>query len=393
MKAKVVHIITRLDFGGAQQNTLYTVEHLDPKRFETVLLTGPGGHLDAKAAALGPRVKVRFVEDLVREVSPFRDVIALLELTRMLREENPAVVHTHSSKAGILGRFAAALAGVPLILHTYHGFGFHEGQKPLMKTVFVFLERLAARLSTRLIFVSKANIDTAVRHGLVAPEAAVLIRSGVALAELPAPIPGKKEKRALAGLRRDPPLVLSIGNLKPQKNPGDFLKAAESVVARCPQVSFVFIGDGPARARLEARVIAKGLSRNVRFLGWRDDARELLAAADIFLMTSLWEGLPRALVEAMKSGLPPVCYGVDGVRDLVRDGLNGFSVAPGDWQTLADRVLALVEDKTLRERLGREAVRAIGADFDIDGMVRLQERLLTDLLEGLAGPSLTGAAP
>lgn len=393
MKAKVVHIVTRLDFGGAQQNTLYTVGHLDPERFETVLIAGPGGMLDSKTRELEGRVKVRFIEDLVREVSPLRDMIALFTLARVLREENPAVVHTHSSKAGILGRFAAALAGVPLVLHTFHGFGFHDRQNPFVKDLFVFLERIAARLTTRMIFVSKANVEYAAQHGLVREEDAVLIRSGVALAGLPAPIRGKKETRAAAGLRRDPPLVLSVGNLKPQKNPDDFLKVAQFVVEKSPQTCFAFVGDGPARARLEARVVAKGLSRNVRFLGWREDARELMAASDVFLLTSLWEGLPRALVEAMKSGLPPACYAVDGVRDLIRDGLNGFSVRPGDWRTLAERVLSLVEDKTLRERMGREAAAAVGEEFDIDAMVRRQETLLTALLEGRAGPSLTGVEP
>jgi glycosyltransferase involved in cell wall biosynthesis len=389
MKAKVVHIVTRLDFGGAQQNTLHTVEHLDRERFEPVLVAGPGGYLDSRARELEGKLKVHFIEDLVREVSPLRDLTALFELTRVLREENPAIVHTHSSKAGILGRIAAWLAGVPLVLHTFHGFGFHDRQHPLVKALYVWLERLAARISTRLIFVSRANVDYAARHGLVRPEDAVLIRSGVPLAGLPAPIPDKKEKRAAAGIRRDPVLVLSVGNLKPQKNPEDFLRVAEAVSKKRPQISFVFVGDGPARAKLEARAIARGLSRVVSFTGWREDVRELIAASDIFLMTSLWEGLPRALVEAMKSEIPPVCYATDGIRDLVRDGLNGFSARPGDWETLAERVLELAENATLRQRLGKQAAAAIGSEFDIDEMVRAQERLLGSLLEGLAGPSLS----
>lgn len=389
MKAKIVHIVTRLDFGGAQQNTLHTVSNLDPERFEAVLFAGPGGYLDKHASELESTIKVRFVEDLVRDISPLRDLIAFFELTRLLREEKPVVVHTHSSKAGILGRFAAALAGVPIVLHTFHGFGFHDRQNPIIKAVYVFLERLAARFSTRLIFVSNANIDYAAKHGLVDPKNAILIRSGVSLAGLPAPIRDIKEKRASVGIRRDPVLILSVGNLKPQKNPQDFLEVAAQVVAKNKRVSFVFVGDGPARAKLEARAIMKGLSRNVRFLGWREDVRELLAASDVFLMTSLWEGLPRALVEAMKSGIPPACYAVDGVKDLIRDGLNGFACTPGDTKELADRVLKLVEDKALRVRLGKSAVDAITEEFDIDFMVRRQEILLDELLTNCAGPSLS----
>ncbi|PCI40483.1 MAG: hypothetical protein COB53_01070 [Elusimicrobia bacterium] len=380
MKAKIVHIVTRLDFGGAQQNTLYTIAHLDRKRFEPILFTGPGGYLDPQAKELQATTKVCFVTDLVREISPLQDLTALLELTRLLREEKPAVVHTHSSKAGILGRFAAFLAGVPLILHTYHGFGFHDRQHRIVKSLYVLLERLASRISSRLIFVSQANIDYAAQHKLLDPKDAVLIRSGVRLEGLPAPLRDVKEKRASVGIRRDPVLIISVGNLKAQKNPDAFLEVAEHVVEKNKRVFFLFVGDGPAKLKLQSRTILKGLSRHVQFLGWRDDVRELLAASDIFLMTSLWEGLPRALVEAMKTGLPSVCYAVDGVKDLIRDGLNGYSCQAGDVIGLADRITQLVENRTLRQELGKTARDDIGEEFDIDFMVRQQESLLDEML-------------
>lgn len=378
MPAKVAHLVTRLDLGGAQQNTLHTVRHLDRALFEPVLICGRGGLLDEETKD-DASVRTVFVESLQRDIHPFLDLLALLELTKVLLAEKPDILHTHSSKAGILGRLAAALAGVPVVVHTYHGFGFHDRQPPLVKGLYVLLERLCARFTDALIFVSKANIAYAAQHGIARPEEAVLIRSGVALAGLPAPVDAAKLKMS-AGVGMHKPLVVSIGNLKPQKNVADLLEAAALVLAALPEARFVFIGDGPQRRALEARAFALGLNDRFIFLGWRRDAAQWLAAADAFVMSSLWEGLPRALVEAMKTGKPAVCYATDGVLDLIKSGENGFTVEPGDHAALAARVIELLKDETLRRRLGEAAAAAIGPEFDIDGMVRAQEALYERLL-------------
>ncbi|MDP3544341.1 MAG: glycosyltransferase family 4 protein [Elusimicrobiota bacterium] len=378
MPAKVAHLVTRLELGGAQQNTLHTVRHLNRAFFEPLLICGRGGMLDDEASA-DPAFRTIFVDSLLRDVSPFNDLLALLELTKVFLAERPDVLHTHSSKAGILGRLAAALAGVPVVVHTYHGFGFHDRQPQFVKNLYVLLERLCARFTDALVFVSKANIAYAAAHGLVRPEEAVLIPSGVALAGLPAPGDAAKLKMS-AGVGMHKPLVVSIGNLKPQKNVGDLLQAAALVLPAMPDARFVFIGDGPQRAKLEAKAFALGLQDRFFFLGWRRDAAQWLAAADVFAMTSLWEGLPRALVEAMKSGVASVCYATDGVTDLLIDGQNGFVVEPGDVKDVARRLVQLLSDEPLRARLGAAAAASIGPEFDIDGMVRAQETLYDRLL-------------
>ncbi len=378
MAAKVLHLVTRLDLGGAQQNTLHTVRYLDRSRFEPVLVCGPGGMLDEEVKD-DASLKTVFVDSLRRDISPFYDLLALLELAKIFLDEKPSVLHTHSSKAGILGRLAAALAGVPIVVHTYHGFGFHDRQPAFVKNLYVFLERLCARFTDVLVFVSSANVAYAAEHGLVRPADAVLIRSGVKLADLPAPVDAAKLKMS-AGVGRHKLLIVSVGNLKPQKNAGDFIEAAAMVLAEIPEARFVFLGDGPQRRALEARAFALGLEGKVLFLGWRRDVAQWLSAADVFVLTSLWEGLPRALVEAMKSGLPAVCYATDGVADLIKDGENGFMVEPGDHRALAARVTALLQDEARRKTLGAAAAAAIGPDFDIDGMVRAQEALYERLL-------------
>ncbi|HAZ08034.1 MAG TPA: glycosyltransferase family 1 protein [Elusimicrobia bacterium] len=378
MRVKVAHVVTRLDMGGAQQNTLYTVRHLDPVRFEALLVCGEGGYFDEEVRH-DREVRTIFLDSLVREVSLPRDLLALLELRRLFAAERPDVVHTHSSKAGILGRLAAALAGVPVIVHTYHGFGFHDRQSPCVKAVYVLLERLCALVTTRLVFVSRANADYAARHGIRGAAEGVVLRSGVRLADFPAKVDAATLKTS-AGIGRRQPLVISIGNLKPQKNAGDFVAVAAKVAARVPEARFVFIGDGPLRRELEAKAFALGLEGKLLFLGWRRDGAQWLAAADVFALTSLWEGLPRSLVEAMKTGLPPICYAVDGVVDLIRDAENGFLVEPANTELFAERLARLLQDEDLRRRLGAAAARSIGPEFDIDGMVRSQETLYDRLL-------------
>ncbi len=378
MRIKVAHVVTRLDLGGAQQNTLHTVRALDRARFDAVLVCGEGGFFDKEVRA-DRSMRAVFLPSLVRQVSPLHDFLALLELIRTFQAERPDVVHTHSSKAGILGRLAAAWAGVPVVVHTYHGFGFHDRQHPFVKSVYVNLERFCRRFTTRLVYVSQSNARYAQAHGLGDAAGATVIRSGVRLSDFPAAVDAA-ELKMKAGIGRHRPLVVSIGNLKPQKNAADFVTAAAKVSAKVPDASFVFLGDGPQKTALQAKALALGLEGKLLFLGWRRDGAQWLAAADAFAMTSLWEGLPRALVEAMKTGLPSVCYATDGVTDVLRDGENGFLVAPGDTDAFADRLIGLLTDADLRRRLGARAAASIGSEFDIDGMVRAQEELYETLL-------------
>ncbi|MFI5362731.1 MAG: glycosyltransferase family 4 protein [Elusimicrobiota bacterium] len=378
MRIKVAHVVTRLDFGGAQQNTLATVRGLDPARFDVLLVCGEGGYFDAEVRA-DRGVRAVFLDSLVREISPLRDLLAFLELWKIFQSERPSVVHTHSSKAGILGRLAAALAGVPVVVHTYHGFGFHDRQNPAVKTAYVFLERLCARFTTRLVYVSRANAEYAQRHGLGSAAEAVVIRSGVKLSSFPASVDAAKLKTAV-GIGMHKPVVVSIGNLKPQKNAADFVAAAAKVSVRVPDARFVFLGDGPQRRALEAKAFALGLEGKILFLGWSRDGAQWLAASDVFALTSLWEGLPRALVEALRTGLPSVCYATDGVVDVLRDGVNGYLVPAGDVDAFADRLARLLEDADLRRRLGAAAAVSIGPEFDVETMIREQERLYERLL-------------
>lgn len=372
---KVAHIITRLDFGGAQANTLYTASALDRRRFDAFIISGPGGILENRAEP-GRLIEARH---LVREINPFKDFAAFFELKALLRGAGPLVAHTHSSKAGILGRLAAAAAGVPVLVHTFHGFGFHPRQNFLKRSLFVLLEKYCARFTDALVFVSRSNMETARAAGIGSAEKYRLIRSGVRLAGYPAPV-DRAAKRAELGLSAGDTVVLSIGNAKPQKNPRHFLEAAARLSALHPSARFVFAGGGEELEALRAAARDRGLERTCLFTGWREDSAELLAASDVFVLTSLWEGLPRSLVEAFKTGLPAVCYRTDGVADILKDGVNGFSAEPGDLDAFCAALSGLLGDAGLRARLAAGAAATDLREFDIDYMVRQQEDLYAELL-------------
>ncbi len=388
MRVRICHIITKLELGGAQQNTLYTVKHLDRARFAVSLVTGPQGILDEEAIDSG--VEVHFLESLRREISARRDLAALGGLVRLLRRLRPEIVHTHSSKAGILGRWAAALAGVPHIVHSIHGYGFHDGQPGPVRELLIALERTTGWLATSaVVAVSRASIDRGLELGLFPPDRVSLIRSGVRLSDFrPAASSrnGHGDKVTTVGM---------VACLKPQKAPLDFVEVAARVIGSCKgekRVRFVLVGDGELRHQVEEKIRAEGLEDRVAMAGWRRDIPEVLRGFDILLHTSRWEGLPRVFPEAMATGLPIVATRVDGAPEAIEEGVTGFLVPPGDVEGLARRTLQLIRDEEMRRGMGKAAAGRTGP-WDIDRMVRSQERLYEALVAGPAGvaaPSLPG---
>ncbi|HAH31517.1 MAG TPA: hypothetical protein DCL44_04295 [Elusimicrobia bacterium] len=375
MPFKIIHIITKLELGGAQSNTIYTAAHLDKEHFLVSLVCGPGGDLSGKTGDTNT-ITVPFLR---REVNPFRDGAALLELYLLLKKEKPDLVHTHSSKAGILARAAARLAGVPVIVHTFHGFGFHDRQNFIKRRLYIFLEKLCARFTDALIFVSAANRETALSLGIGSPERYHLIRSGIKLSNYPSP-GGREKKRAELGVAPGELAVISLANTKPQKNPRGFISIAQKATSAVKNAKFIFIGGGAELDYFRRLAESLGLKNKCIFAGWRADTAELLAAADIFLLASLWEGLPRSLVEAFASGLPAVCYKTDGVGDLIKEGVNGFSATPGDEAELAAAAERILRDPGLRIKLAEGARATDLSAFDIDLMVKQQEGLYLGLL-------------
>lgn len=381
MKPKVTHVITMLELGGAQGNTLFTVEHLSREKFDVGLISGPGGIQDPKAKQI-KNLDLRFVPSLVRPVRPWKDLACYFDLKRLFKEKKPDIVHTHSSKAGILGRLAARSAGVPIIIHSIHGFGFNPYQKFYVRWLFVFLEKIIAPFTTTLIAVAQSNIDEGIKLGIGEREQYVLIRSGVDIQKIRerANQAGREALRRELGIEFHQKMILSIGPFKFQKDPVAFVEIAAHVRKQIPEAVFVWSGDGELRPQVEKRMEELGIKGGVKILGWRRDIPELLAACDIFVLTSLWEGLPRSGVEALIAGKPVVAFAVDGVPEIIQEGKNGFILKPGDKEGFARRLIETLKDGALAERLAQAAAQSIDASFDIHGMVRSQEALYDKLL-------------
>lgn len=392
-RLRVAHIITQLELGGAQRNTLYTVSHLNSEKFETCLISGVGGILDDEARNSG--VHCFFIPSLVRPVRPWKDIIALIHIYRCLRLIQPDIVHTHSSKAGILGRIAAYIAGVPVLVHTFHGFGITPQQSSPIRKLFVWVERLCALLTTHLIFVSNHNQQTAVTLNIGKTKPWSLIRSGIPLRADAATLgnfSGDNMRRSEKSIRdklkipANAWVVTYVGNFKPQKNTRDLVRIAERVLLLSPDIYFLLIGNGEEREAVKAYVTERHLDERVHLLGWlkrKDDIQEVMSFSNCFLITSLWEGLPRALVEAFAAKLPAVAYAVDGVSDILKEGETGFPVPPGEIELAAQKLLWLKANPDKAREMGMRGRQWIEKDFDIDYMVKQQEELYDKLYEAV----------
>ena len=376
-RPRLVHLITRLELGGAQQNTLYCAAHHDRSRFAVGLWAGQGGILDSEARALRD-TDVKLLPWFSHAIQPWRDAGALARLAAMLVGVD--VLHTHSSKAGILGRLAAKAAGVRAVVHTVHGWSFNDVQPDPVRRAYIELERAAARMTDRLICVSESDRAKGLALGIGLPEQYRVVRSGIDPALYLARAGARERVRAALGFEPVDVVVGSIANFKPQKAPLDFIEAARRALRQAPHVKFMLAGDGELRDAVVRAIGEAGLGRAVRLLGWRQDVPDLLAAMDVFMLTSLFEGLPRAVLQAMAAALPVVVTDTGGTREVVDDGVTGYLTRAGDVDALAQGVVALASDRELRRRFGIAGQARLGAAFDIRGMVLDLERIYDELL-------------
>jgi glycosyltransferase involved in cell wall biosynthesis len=383
IKTKVIHVITKMELGGAQENTLFTVSHLDTEKFQTYLVTGPGGELFDEACASSSTF---VVSALIREIRLGRDVKALFQLRsifKKIKADNPTsapiIVHTHSSKAGILARWAARLAKIPIIIHSIHGFGFNDYQPRWLKSLFILLEKITAHITTHFIAVSQANINLGVALKIFQREKAMLIRSGIDIDKYQYPSIQKEAFRQQINIPSEVPLVAMIACFKPQKAPLDFIAVCAQVGRIMPHAHFLLIGDGELRDCIEEEIETHQLQDRVHLLGWRQDIPEILNAIDVLALTSRWEGLPRVIPEAMAAGIPAVVTSVDGVPEAIRDGINGYLLLPGDINGIAEKIIFLLQHSDQAREMGKRGQDMV-EEFDVYRMIRQQEMLYDTLL-------------
>jgi glycosyltransferase involved in cell wall biosynthesis len=376
----VLRVIARLNIGGPAIHATLLTSRLDPSRFASTLVAGTEEASEGNYLALhGRHTEVEVIPDLGREIRPLRDVRTLWRLVRLMRRVRPHIVHTHTAKAGAVGRLAATLSGVPVVVHTFHGHVLRGYFSPAKTAVYRAIERGLATRSDRLLTVTDRVRDELLGHGVgrlgqyrtvsLGFDLDPLLRAGERRGEL---------RRELA--LGDAPLVGIVARLVPIKAHEVFLAAAARVRIAQPRVRFLVVGDGECRQALEARADALGLRDAVLFLGWRADLGRLYADLDVVALTSRNEGSPVALIEAMAAGVPVVSTAVGGVADVVSHDTPGLLAAMDDDAASAGHLEALLADRARAAEMGRRGRERVAATYGVERLVAEIEALYEELL-------------
>ncbi len=366
----LLHLITRLTLGGSARNTIDSTAASVRAGYDTILATGPSGdevNISHLAEETGCRLEV--IDSLRREISPMHDTRALWETVRLIRANKVAIVHTHTSKAGFIGRLAARMAGVPAIIHTPHGHIFYGYFGRARTALFVALERWAATFSDRLITLTEQGVYEHLAQGIGKREQYAAIPSGVDTEALRRRAPDRQTARERLGYLPEERIVVGVGRLVPIKGFDIAVRALPGLLARVPTAQLILVGDGPERARLEELAVALRVRHRLTITGVDDDVPAVLAAADILVAPSRNEGMGRVLVEAMTLGVPVVAAKVGGVASVIEPGRSGELVAPDDHAALASAIILLLNDQRRMEAY-RTAGPARAEQFSLPVMER-----------------------
>ncbi len=370
---RVTHVITRLIVGGAQENTVDSVLGLRQRPDMDVKLisgptTGPEGSIESEVASLPNLLTI--LPELVRPVHPWKDAWALCRLAEIFRAQRPEIVHTHSGKAGVLGRLAARRAGVPVIVHTIHGPSFGSFQGVLANALFRAAERCAGRVTTHFVVVAWAMAEQYLAAGIGRQAQYSRILSGFALQPFLS-ARNHPELRGRLGIGPGDFVIGKIARLSRLKGHDDLFAVAPQLVKRCPQIKFLLVGDGEWRGRFEQRTRALGLSQHFVFAGLVSPNKvpRYAGIMDGLVHLSRREGLPRALPQALAAARPVVAYDCDGAREVCLENETGFLLAPGDLFGLTERLVQLARDPGLCERLGRRGQELVKQGFPVERMV------------------------
>lgn len=370
---RICHVITRLIIGGAQENTILTCEGLRSRGHDVLLLagpeTGPEGSLWERARAGG--YEARVVDSLRRAVRPARDFRALGDLRRAFRDWRPDVVHTHSSKAGILGRLAAEQANAPTIVHTIHGMSFNRTQPATTRALYHRLERWCGGKTHGIIGVADAMIAQAREAGIVRDAATATIYSGMEVEQFDPDAIDRDATRRAWGAGPGDFVIGTVARLFANKGYEQLLASMRDIVAAVPNARFVWIGDGASRAEYLAAVEQLGLSDRLHLTGLvpPSDVPQLVAGMDVLVHLSQWEGLPRAVVQALLMRVPAVTWNTDGAPEVVRTDETGVVVSLNDTRQLVAAIARLAGDPALRQRMGAQGRAAVLERFDYRVMV------------------------
>jgi glycosyltransferase involved in cell wall biosynthesis len=384
---KVLRVIARLNVGGPALHVAYLTAGLAERGYDTTLVAGTLARGEESMASVAEErgVKIEVLDDLHREIAPWRDARAILRLALLIRRERPTILHTHTAKAGAVGRIAALLSGnarPPIVVHTFHGHVLRGYFNPLLTLAFRTLERWLARATTVLVAVSPEVRDDLVRLGIAPASKFVVVRLGIELDErIGADEHARFETRRMIGLAPDAFVVGWVGRMTAVKRTDDVVRALRRLVDRGVDAYLCLVGDGPDRGHLERYAHELGVIKRCLFVGYQDDVARYYNAFDVLILPSVNEGTPVSVIEALAAERPAVATRVGGVPDVVRDGVDGFLVDPGDADALAARLAELAADPERRVRMGAEGRSHVLERYAVARLVDDVDRLYRELLE------------
>ena len=385
-RVKILRVIARLNMGGPALHVAYLTEGLTKRGYDTTLVSGSLARGEDSMAFVADAhgVEIVRIDELGREISPLRDLLATIRLARLIRKERPHILHTHTAKAGTVGRVAALMAGSkrpPIVVHTFHGHVLRGYFGPVRSLLFRLLERWLAAGTTALVAVSPQVRDDLVALGVAPRERFVVIRLGIELDErVASKQDGRDESRRYLGIPGDRFAVGWIGRMTAVKRTDDVLLAFKRLRELGVDAVLCMVGDGPDRALLEQRAHELGVTRDTVFLGYQEDVAPFYAAFDVLVLPSGNEGTPVSVIEALAAERPVVATRVGGVPDVVRDGEDGFLVEAGATDDLAARLARLARDPALRARMGKQGRERVLPRYAVERLVDDVDELYRSLL-------------
>lgn len=379
---RLVHLQLLPLITGVQKVTLDEFQFLDRSNFEPVLICKEEGALTTAIEQL--ELSAHYAPGLVRRISPHRDISAVLQLYGLFKRLAPDILHTHSSKTGILGRIAGRLGGVPVVIHTVHGYAFPYASSWLVRSIYFLMEYLGGKLGDALVVLNESDRQIAMKRLHIAEEKVHLIPNGVDVRCFTRSTGGQRSEIRCENFSVSDDDVLCVGmvgRLWRQKNPACLLRAALRVLKQTDKpVQFFFIGDGELRAELEQVISNHGLQSKIHVLGWRENVAALLSGLDVFVLPSRWEGMPLAILEAMASSLPVIASDISGNRDLVSHGVDGILFDSDNDEQLARGILSLMNAAGTRAEMGANARNKVEEHYQIHDRVGRMAELYVSLL-------------
>jgi glycosyltransferase involved in cell wall biosynthesis len=376
-KIKVAEVVTRLDWGGSPDIVRITCKYLDAQTFDVRLVTGPTKYPSQRTNRFLAEMAGRVIEvpALTRNISPFKDLVALVSLYNIFRKERFDIVHTHTAKAGALGRLAARFAGVKVVIHTPHGHNLYGYFGPMFSTIILLIEKFLTKFTDRIIALTALEKRDYEVFRVAGPDKVSLVYQGLEIESAASAASDRDAVRRELGIPGDCKVVGTASRLEPIKGPGYFVEAARLVSEKFPDTKFVMVGEGSLRRKLEEKIKILGLNDNFILTGWRDDVRRMLAAYDIMVLPSLNEAVGIVLIEAQAEGVPVIATNVGGIPEIIKDGETGVLVRPANPEDLARAINNLLADD--RKRL---AMAASGKEW-VKG--RFEARVMADEITSL----------